>query len=387
MLLKTSHNSDRDWQDLANKYEVPLTFLLQQAAYLYDRQVSQVRAQLRRVGASKSSMASPVPGVDGGGEPMTRTTSGQQQVLGRALQGRDAASQEAEDDAKKSAAGRIVAPPISRNTSATAAAQLQSRIMPRASPKPAKDELHRRSMSPSSNKKPSPALSSRPTVALPSSIDSSDGEESSSDSNLPMQSRLLRRPPRRFLSSDEEEGDASPTFLPFNDQSRAAPRKQASAATLRDSPRQDSRLKNSEEQINRSQTSDSSASSTAQQHPLSHRDQGSGTNAGVGMAPVPRRTAELAGRRPQSTGNEEMAGRESKRAPSMGSSFSDLDGTYLYDQSQLIIILINSRCFGNSECPGGGIAQQYAAWWDGEQNEYAWTGFQKQVPVRAGHEA
>lgn len=331
MLLKTPKNSEMDWNDLANKYEVPLTFLLQQAAYLYDQQFSQVRAQLRRVGASKSSAVSPVPGTESTGETMVRTTStGQQQTLSRAPLGRDSAIPETEDGAYQTDAGCAGAPSISRNTSATVAAQLQSGYVPKGSPKPAKAELHRRSMSPLTKvSRPSAAINNRASAASPPSIVSSDGEDSSSDSNLPMQSRLLRRPPRRILSSDdEEEVDDSPTFLPFKDPDRAAPRKQASAATLRDSPSQNPRRRNSNEKTHLSQTSDSSASSTAQHHPLSHRDPKHGRvgSAGVGTAPVPRRTAELAGRSPQSTGSGQTPGRGSDGAPSMGSSYSDLDG-------------------------------------------------------------
>ena len=256
---------------------------------------------------------------------MMRTTStGQQQALSRAHVGRDHIPQDIEDGTHKPSAGNAGTPPISHNTSATAAGQLQSPYVLRASPKPAKAELHRRSLSPLPKCRPSAATSSRPQTASPRSA-SSDGEESSG-SNLPMQSRLLRRPPRRVLSSDDEEVDDSPTFLPFSDQSRAAPRKQASAATLRDSPRQTSRCAVSDEKMTRSQTSDSSASSTAQHHPVSHRDHERVANAGVGVAPTPRRTAELAGRSPQSTG--QGAGRDSDGGPSMGSSFSDLDGMY-----------------------------------------------------------
>ena len=189
-----------------------MSFLLQQAAYLYDRQVSQVRAQLRRVGASKSTAASPIPGAESGGEAMMRTTStGQQQALSRAHVGRDHIPQDIEDGTHKPSAGNAGTPPISHNTSATAAGQLQSPYVLRASPKPAKAELHRRSLSPLPKCRPSAATSSRPQTASPRSA-SSDGEESSG-SNLPMQSRLLRRPPRRVLSSDDEEVDDSPTFL------------------------------------------------------------------------------------------------------------------------------------------------------------------------------
>lgn len=332
VLLKTPKNSEMDWNDLANKYEVPLTFLLQQAAYLYDRQFSQVRAQLRRVGASKSSTASPIPGTEsGGGEAMVRTGStGQPQATSRAITSREVTGQEGEESAYKTTAGRTGAPPIGRNTSVTTTTQLQSRYVPRASPRPAKAELHHRSMSPlAPNCRPSTATNARPSAVSPSSVVSSDEDESSYDSNLPMQSRLLRRPPRRPRSSDdEEELDEAPTFLPFTDPGRVAPRKQASAATLRDSPGQIARHRTSNEEIRNSQTSDSSASSTAQHHPVSHRDPKypRAVNAGTGMPPVPRRTAELAGRSPQSTGNGQTPGRESDGAPSMGSSFSDLDG-------------------------------------------------------------
>lgn len=63
----------------AAKYDVSLPFLLQQVAWLYERQMSQVKAQMRKVGASKSSAApSPVPGqsLDNvAGEMMRRTGS------------------------------------------------------------------------------------------------------------------------------------------------------------------------------------------------------------------------------------------------------------------------------------------------------------------------
>ena len=261
---------------------------------------------------------------------MVRTGSiGQPQTASRGTTSREVARQESEESAYETTAFRTAAPPNGRDTSATAAAQLQSRYVPRASPKPAKADLHRQSASPlASTSKPSTATNAHPSATSQSSIVSSDGDESSSDSNLPIQSRLLRRPPRRIRSSDDEEVDDTPTFLPFTDPGRAAPRKQASAATLRDSPGQIVRHRTSNEKIRNSQTSDSSASSTAQHHPVSHRDpkHPRAVNAGTGMSSVPRRTAELADRSPQSTGNGQTPGRESDGAPSVGSSFSDLDG-------------------------------------------------------------
>jgi hypothetical protein len=46
----------------AENFEVTLQFLLQQAAWLYDRQLSQVRAQIRKVGTTQSNSPSPAPG-------------------------------------------------------------------------------------------------------------------------------------------------------------------------------------------------------------------------------------------------------------------------------------------------------------------------------------
>lgn len=49
----------------ASRFDVSLPFLLQQAAWLYERQLSQVRAQMRMVGiSSPSNVSSPVPESD-----------------------------------------------------------------------------------------------------------------------------------------------------------------------------------------------------------------------------------------------------------------------------------------------------------------------------------
>lgn len=65
----------------ADKFEVSQPFLLQQAAWLYERQLSQVRAQMRKVGASRQSATpSPAPGSASasmiGGHAMKRGGSG-----------------------------------------------------------------------------------------------------------------------------------------------------------------------------------------------------------------------------------------------------------------------------------------------------------------------
>ena len=66
----------------ARAFDVSLPFLLRQAAWLYERQLSQVKAQMRKVGKSGSSaVASPAPGAppstdQSGGYAMKRAGSG-----------------------------------------------------------------------------------------------------------------------------------------------------------------------------------------------------------------------------------------------------------------------------------------------------------------------
>lgn len=73
---------DLDWNALAEQFDVTLAFLSQQAAWLYERQLSQVRAQLRKVNKPASVGTSPTPGsasgsvIKTGGHATTRIGSG-----------------------------------------------------------------------------------------------------------------------------------------------------------------------------------------------------------------------------------------------------------------------------------------------------------------------
>ena len=67
----------------ADQFDVPLPFLLQQSAWLYEQQLSQVREQLRKAKPSVASGASPVPpsisgSVSAGGVAVGRVSSGGQ---------------------------------------------------------------------------------------------------------------------------------------------------------------------------------------------------------------------------------------------------------------------------------------------------------------------
>ncbi|KAJ9641498.1 hypothetical protein H2199_005468 [Coniosporium tulheliwenetii] len=51
-ISKSPRTSDLDWGELSQRFGVSQTFLLQQAAWLYERHLSHVRAQMRRVGGA-----------------------------------------------------------------------------------------------------------------------------------------------------------------------------------------------------------------------------------------------------------------------------------------------------------------------------------------------
>jgi hypothetical protein len=90
ILSRQAKGNEVDWHSLSEKFEVSQSFLLQQAAWLYERQLSQVRAQMRRVGNNRQSATpSPVPGGSVsastvvGGQAMKRGGSGGSRVPSR----------------------------------------------------------------------------------------------------------------------------------------------------------------------------------------------------------------------------------------------------------------------------------------------------------------
>lgn len=61
LISSASNSKDLDWEAMSEKFEVPLTFLLQQAAWLYERHFEGMRAQMKRLGAGASTAPSPRP--------------------------------------------------------------------------------------------------------------------------------------------------------------------------------------------------------------------------------------------------------------------------------------------------------------------------------------
>lgn len=308
-------------------------FLLQQIAWLTERHASQVRAQMRRAAAAAkgSSAPSPSPGPDGPftAEPMRRTGSGERQQARApsALSIRKDSPLPRNDGSVPGTPMRSTPRPTATRTSSSNTAVYTIRNLGgsgKAPIKPSSDSQRRRlsslpiatSVDDDNDQGPSDPPS-------PGPAESSDDETVSSSSSSPAQSRIIRRPPRfqggptdagsSFADDDE---DAEPAFLPYKPQPDDASSSRGQhdlSATLRGNLSRDrdyGKRHSKGSRIYHSQTSDSSTNSGA-------------PKAGGPLSP--RRTMELAvGRSPGGKGKAHSGG--SDGTPSMGSSFSDLDG-------------------------------------------------------------
>lgn len=298
----------------ATKFNVSLPFLLQQAAWLYEHQLLQVREQIMKVDVSHPTAGSPAPGSTyevGGGEAMARTGSG----AGRETQlipHRPARSDRPGNGADARAVSSFSAHRDSPNLNdavpnATGRPTLQSSVAPHHQP-------------PKPKRTPSQIQTHQEQRhALQSPLSSSPSSNSNSSSSSPspaVPSRLSRRPPhlsshrdKGNLSDDDEDDDDEPAFLPL------ASTTNDPSATLRDDPRNAARrpIKGKEDL---SQASDSSTSSASPAMPR----RTDGQRRSIPGPLSPRRTAELSRQKENSDGTPSLG------SPSMGSSFSDLDG-------------------------------------------------------------
>lgn len=361
----------------AARFEVTVDFLLQQVTYLTDRHASQVRAQMRKVQAAarNSATPSPAPGAESS-TTMAKTSSAQGvtshtrapsslSIRKESVMNRNDGSTPGTPKVATASLHGASRPQSSRDASSSTAAQtgasgntagslrLKTGTKP---PSPKQPGRHRLASIPITSPS-TPLAEAAPIIAAtetasPSPEDSSS-ERESDESSSPAQSRIIRRPPRfqqqqhhqdgpRTSFLDEmDEDEAEPAFLPFRGKTStevSGGRHGGSAqytdpsATLRGDPRDfaanaERRLQNvtgaepassrakgkgKERILQQSQTSDSSTSSAALPSKRSgHLRQPSNPLS-------PRRTAELKARAYSREGSD--------GAPSMGSSFSDLDG-------------------------------------------------------------
>lgn len=368
----------------AARFEAPFDFLTQQVAYLHHRHDSQVRATLRMAPAAARTAAvqSPLPGAEPG-TPMARTASGQGQPgrprapsqlsvrkdgpvvrndasLPNTPRGGTAPSATFGGTPRPSASrGPSGGTPVQASGPGSAAGSLRLRTgMRPPSPRMQSGRQRFSTLNDASPSTPGGQAATDPASPMPNSP-VSDG--SSDESSSPAQSRVIRRPPRfqqpQTLDRDGAEGflsdmdeEVQPAFLPYqsklpseDDGSEGGSAQYSDpSATLRGDPRDFAanaarRLQNvtgggrshgkgkgkeTERVLHRSATSDSSGGSAPKRHT---GDRGHPSN------PLsPRRTAELKGKGLSREGSD--------GAPSMGSSFSDLDGR------AISFMLLSLRC-------------------------------------------
>ena len=320
----------------SNRFQVSLSFLLQQAAWLYERHFAQMRAQMKKLGASNAP--SPVPPQDATAfqRPSSQASRAPSAL---SIHNRDtvpAASIVSPVRAHGKSSRTILiraeqstAPPMSRTPSTNTVTQ--SRY-------PSSQHEHNRSFRSSlaSQRRPS-ALDNIIAESRPSKLESSSssGASSSLDERLThpslAKSQVFRRPPDlRAIASDgdgeeddDDDDDSSSGFLPF------ASRDQHSAttdqtATLRRPTEQGlsgdtlptrkaSDMATPAKQKNVAPGSSRTTPGPAISNFASPESQKTVSSSPAPGALSPRRKAGLL-----------REGSES--SPSMGSSFSDLDG-------------------------------------------------------------
>ncbi|KIN07817.1 hypothetical protein OIDMADRAFT_174728 [Oidiodendron maius Zn] len=328
ILSKPPKTSDINWNDLATKFNVSLPFLLQQAAWLYENQLLQVREQIMKVGVSKPLSASPVPGATAelsGGDMMKRTGSGG---------GRK------QENARHIGAIPDKANPVGPRPPSSLSIRRDSPIPKELYPGIAgRTAMHSPLSSVAIPQQQSPNTRTPSQMDMqqtqrasvqsspPSSPSSNSGSSASPSPAIP--TRFSRRPPqfaphrdKRNLSDDDDEDDDEPAFMPLanNDPS----------ATLRDDPKSATR-KSTRGKGDISQTSDSSTSSM---NPVITRET-TGQRRSTPGPLSPKRTAELSGRKESSDGT-----------PSMGSSFSDLDDASVTQSALEEALASNMRAGG-----------------------------------------
>ena len=366
ILYRAEKGREVDWHGLASQFDVTLPFLLQQAAWLYERQLSQVRAQLRKVAKPSSAANSPTPGsasnsAIAGGQAMARAPSGGSRVP-------SSLSHRPKDRPVSRGDGSALdmAPPtrtqLSRNSSTSTVFQVQkpfSSTLPRSPQEVQSSFAHgsrtregsRRSVE--ASPKQQPASLARPNTPSVKAADSSSSSSSDSDTPAPIsQSRTFMRRPRYSaskaplhpLSDADEEDENSPPFLPFSNPKAINSLPAADpSATLRVPPETPPPLR---------PPTGTSARSEQPLHPNVHSSSSSAQSQPSSSAqsqPKPRQGHPNQAQTPLSTlspRQRRITKEGSEGTPSMGSSFSDLDDASI-TQSALEEALANEMTHGS----------------------------------------
>ncbi|KAJ5154632.1 uncharacterized protein N7500_010071 [Penicillium coprophilum] len=324
-ILSRPSKGDLDWKALAENFDVTLHFLLQQAAWLYDRQLSQARAQMRKVGTTQSNAPSPAPGSISGS-----TALGGQSQKETPLPGSRAPSRQVSQ--QKDIPLRVAENRRTSFTSTTASNQPRGSRDPTRIGTPTTEEKEPRwdSFGPrrSAVKREQPPVAGLPQSPTleEESLSSSSSEDSESEDE-----DTTRRVPRfkRFgkfsthrsgIRGDEDDEEDAPAFLPLPREHQHTHRErpvQELSTTLRLDAERAEALQRRPEQWSDPRAPVATESSTSSMSSGGPRR----TSQGASIL-SPLRTVERHNSRKSTASGRET----SDGTPSMGSSFSDLDG-------------------------------------------------------------
>ncbi|KAF4771623.1 hypothetical protein N7455_007963 [Penicillium solitum] len=326
-ILSRPSKGDIDWKALAENFDVTLQFLLQQAAWLYDRQLSQVRAQMRKVGTTQSTSPSPALGSVSGSTALSQKET--------PLPGSRAPSRQVSHQKDIP----LRAPDTRRTsfTSTTATNQTRGSRDPARTSTPTTEEKEPRWDS--FGRRPSTVRREQPPVAaLPRSptleeepLSTSSSEESESDNEDTRRAPLFKRfgkfsTHRSGLRDDEDDDEDTPAFLPMAREHQHThldrPGQELSATLRLDAERAVAQRRHHEQR-------------SGPRVPVATESSTSSISSGgrSSLPGGPRRTSQgasiLSSQRAaerQNSRKSTASGREaSDGTPSMGSSFSDLD--------------------------------------------------------------
>ncbi|KAJ5372680.1 hypothetical protein N7517_004686 [Penicillium concentricum] len=323
-ILSRPSKGDIDWKALAENFDVTLQFLLQQAAWLYDRQLSQVRAQMRKVGTTQSNAPSPAPGSVSGSTALGEQSQRETPVPGSRAPSRQVSQQK--DLPLRAPENRRMSFTSTTATNQTRGSRDPARIgTPTTEDKePRWDSFGRR---PSAVKREQPPIASLPRSPTleEESLSSSSSEESASDDEDTRRAPRFKRfgkfsTHRSGLRNDEDDEEDTPAFLPLSREHEHTHRErpvQELSATLRSDAERAAAQRRRPDQWSGPRATVAMGSSTSSMSSGGARR----TSEGASIL-SPLRTAER-----QNSRKSTASGREtSDGTPSMGSSFSDLDG-------------------------------------------------------------
>lgn len=374
VISKSSKTSDLNWVELATKFQVPPTFLLQQAAWLYERHLDHVRNQMKKVSISNMN---PSPSSTGGstltavGGVAMRRGGSAGSAAGRtasALSGRP-------KDSPNLRGGEIIAAPsLSRTPSTTTITQSRTQVQAPARTQSTRSSHRPNLTSRKSEDQPPVAATSPPPSYGKDQADSPDVPDTSSSSSSSLsdtdhpahRSQLFKRPPRfkqqrpRDLGPFEEvdvalEGENSGSqgspILPFASAARrpVTGNKHAQNTVFRTSGKPEHNVLQSDRGVRepplRQKSIDQQSQATTETASSMTSSGGLQSAARSPLSPPDNHRAELA-----RLGSPKSRGPRSRKegsegTPSMGSSFSDIDDAGI-SQSALEEALLSNMQHG-----------------------------------------